>query len=82
MQKYHRLQRTRNCEVVIYKVAIQNNKHLIISSFYRPPNNDTTYTYVSNTYRNASIWIAGDLNLPNIDWEFYTSSSSLSNIFL
>ena len=28
------------------------------------------------------IWIAGDLNLPCIDWNFYTSGSSLSNIFL
>ena len=28
------------------------------------------------------IWIAGDLNLPCIDWNFNTNGSSLSNIFL
>ena len=79
-----------NCEIVVCKVTLKNNKHLIICSFYRPPDNNTPYAIelcnilqdICNAYKNSLIWIAGDLNLPCIDWNFYTSGSSLSNIFL
>ena len=67
----------------------------IICSFYRPPSNDMEYATelcnlfrtISLTYKNSVIWIAGDLNLPNIDWIHYnllsnSYPSSLCNLFL
>ena len=32
-----------NYEIVVCKVTVKNNKHLIICSFYRPPGNNTPY---------------------------------------
>ena len=50
---------------------------MIICSFYRPPNNNIQsvkdlcdlFTNITATYPNIPIWLVGDLNLPNIDWE-------------
>jgi len=69
---------------------LQNNRHLIICSFYRLPDSDASYLTelcsifreISNAYKNSLVWLVGDLNLRSIDWNHYSSSSSLSNIFL
>ena len=47
-------------------------------SLYRPPNNDVSYmtdlcnilTQIVESYPDSPIWIAGDINLSNIDWEY------------
>ena len=52
-------------------------KPLIIGSLYRPTNNNQEYTdnlckAISNLYsnfKNHIIWIGGDANLPDIDWQ-------------
>ena len=53
---------TTNCDIIFRK--------------YRPTNNDAEYTdeliyvirKVFHKYKDAVIWIPGDLNLPDIDW--------------
>ena len=63
--------------------------------FYRPPNHDIQYaTNLCNLFRelcithsSSLIWLAGDLNLPNVDWKYChpsssTLPSSLCNIFM
>ena len=52
---------------------------------YRPPNSDFTYLQsmcqliegVAHNNHIATIWVGGDLNLPNIDWT--TNSPSGNN---
>jgi len=45
--------------------------------FYRPPNRDQDYVHCNlwsgNKYPNTTVWIGGDLNLPDIDWSNDTS---------
>ena len=63
------------CEIVCCKVDLHQSTLLIIS-VYRPPHNDITYMEnlcgsIENLvldHPNSTIWIAGDLNLPNINW--------------
>ena len=71
---------TNNCEAVLCQISLYNNRSLIIlRSFYRPPSNDMTYAVelcnlfrtISVTYKNSPIWIAGNLNLPIIDWKHH-----------
>ena len=53
---------------------------LIIGSMYRPPSSDQQYmeelsrviTDIHQTHTRATLWIAGDANLPDIDWEANT----------
>ena len=84
-----------NCKAVACQISLHNNRTLIICSFYRPPSNNIEYATelcnlfrtISLTYKNSLIWIAGDLNLPNIDWKHYnlqssSPPSSLCNIFI
>ena len=86
---------TNNCEAVVCQISLYNNRSLIICSFYRPPSIDIEYAMelcdlfrtISVTYKNSLIWIAGDLNLPNIDWKHHnllssSHPSSLCNIFI
>ena len=56
-----------------YSTLIIYSKH----SFYQPPNRELQsvdnlcqlFTNLSSSYTNTPIWIVGNLNLPNIDWE-------------
>ena len=62
------------CEMVSCKVVLEQSSLLIISA-YRPPNNDVTYMEtlcetiadLILDHSNSTIWIAGDLNLPNVN---------------
>ena len=81
------------CDIVSCKVDLQQSTLLIIS-VYRPPNNDITYMEnlcgtIENLildHPNSTIWIAGDLNLPNVNWSNWSVrgcnySLSLCNLF-
>jgi len=56
---------------------ILDSQSLIICSLYRPPNRNLEYMQnlchllrnICSTNPDTPIWIAGDMNLPNIDWE-------------
>ena len=64
-----------NVEVVACKLKL-NHHLLIILAVYRPPNSDSAYLQsfcnlmqdVATDFPAATIWMGGDINLPNIDW--------------
>ena len=65
-------------EIIATKISTGCKKtSLVIVSVYRPPNTDIDYAldlcskikHIVNTNRSATIWISGDLNLPDIDWK-------------
>ena len=63
-------------ELTAASVECKNKQKLIIVSAYRPPNSDATYmtemretiTDIHCLHPEATIWLAGDFNLPDIDW--------------
>ena len=84
-----------DCEVVACEIELPNHSPLIIAALYRPPYNDTEYmenlcdslNRIITKYNNPTVWLAGDLNLPNIDWSNNTVNGnhyplSLCNVFL
>ena len=54
-----------------------SKKPLITGALYRPPSSDADYmdslcsatSRLSNMYPSSVIWISGDANLPDIEWE-------------
>jgi len=64
------------CEVIACKIDLSRNGRLIILTAYKPPNSDREYMYnlcqfieeIHNKYIDDVMWITGDFNLPNIDW--------------
>ena len=65
-------------EFVAESFVCKNLKQpLIFGSVYRPTDNIFKYTedlcnalsYIGCTYKNSTIWIGGDSNLPDIDWK-------------
>ena len=85
---------TTRCEVVASLITLNNSQSLIVCFVYRPPNNDVSYLHqlcsdlegLINEHLNTQIWIAGDLNLPSINWnnnsvEGFSYPISLCNIF-
>ena len=67
---------TPQCEIVACLITLSDSQPLIICSVYKPPNNDTSYLQCLSSdmeglvreYPNVPMWIAGDLNLLNINW--------------
>ncbi len=67
-----------NTDVELIAVKIVNNYHpIILVAVYRPPANDQPYmdelssaiTRICKAHPTSPIWICGDTNLPDIDWE-------------
>ena len=83
-------------EIIATKISTGCKKtSLVIVSVYRPPNTDIDYAldlcskikHLVNTNRSATIWISGDLNLPDIDWktesiEGHQTSNAINTAFL
>ena len=67
---------TTNCDIIFRKTECSNSHTLIIGSAYRSTDNDAEHTdemvdvirKECHKYKDAVIWIAGDLNFPDIDW--------------
>ena len=68
------------CEIVWTKMHFFRNKAVYLASYYRPPNDHTTSLHGSPTWilghplpflqaSTVNQSIAGDLNLPDINWE-------------
>ena len=63
-------------ELCATKVNMERSHPLIICSVYRAPNRDITYQEklctclrsISEANPSAHIWVAGDFNLPDINW--------------
>ena len=66
------------CECIVCRVELTNSKVLIVITAYRPPNRDLLYVHnlcqiiadIYSTYKNAVIWITGDFNSPDINWNY------------
>ena len=84
-----------DCELLWVKVRVKGSSDLYIGSFYRPPDKtDPEYLQCLQTTINriprdkgAHLWLGGDFNLPDINWEVetvahYGSYSTLSNQLL
>ena len=64
------------CELVCVKLMVENTRPVVICAFYRPPS--STLEVMENlkdalmqvlAYRNVTLLLSGDFNLPDIDWE-------------
>ncbi len=70
-----------NTESIFIKLTSQGNKTTILGCLFRPPSSDINYidnmcTTIETLYQqhlNSVIWLAGDLNLPDIDWNTTTT---------
>ena len=73
-----------DCEVIARKIECDSNKSLIVISAYRPPNSSIEYskalsniiTEICRKNKNSTIWLGGDLNLPDINWPSNTICSN------
>ena len=65
-----------SCDIIFRKVQCSDSQTLIIGSAYRPTDNDIDYVKelvdvirnVCHKYKEAVVWLAGDFNLPDINW--------------
>jgi len=64
-------------ELCACQIDLPNNSKLIVCSVYRPPSSDIHYLNdlckhlesIKQSHPNAVLWIGGDINLPDINWE-------------
>ena len=76
--------KSNNTELIAAKIH-HNQRSIILSAFYRPPSlQDMTYTekirndfvHLKTLAKHNSLWIAGDFNLPDINWNKMTIEGS------
>ena len=68
---------TTTCEVVVCHIQLSNLSSLVVCSVYRSPSSDCEYMEqlcnaleeIITKFPKSIIWIAGDFNLPNVDWK-------------
>ena len=64
-----------SCEVVWSKIKIKGVQDLYVGAFYKPPSAtdpdylDNLSACLSKISRGAHLWLGGDFNLADIDWE-------------
>ena len=63
-----------NCETLWVSIHVKGRKPMYVGAFYRPETTNTDYLReldksLVNIPKSASIWLLGDFNLPDIDWE-------------
>ncbi|CAG2186733.1 unnamed protein product [Mytilus edulis] len=64
-----------NCELIWIQIKITGTNNLYGESFYRPPDADDTeylahlHTSLSGIPEGAHVWLGGDFNLGDINWE-------------
>ena len=72
------------CECIARKINRNTRDSLIVATIYRPTNNDVDYAKslystiqsLCLEYPKSTIWVAGDFNLPDIDWLTHTFSGN------
>jgi len=63
-----------DCEIVWAEIVIQNSRKLLVSSFYRPPNDSASMEKLNislnrlNQDSKSIVLVSGDFNLGHIDW--------------
>ena len=78
--------KSNDTELIAVKIH-HNHRPTVLAAYYRPPTKhgekylETVYkefTHLKQLTKNGNIWIAGDFNLPDIDWK---SMSVATKIF-
>ena len=69
-----------DCEILWISICVKGLSPVYVGAFYRPQSTDTDYvkeldSSLSKIPPNASIWLLGDFNIPDIDWEAVTFKS-------
>ena len=81
----HRKELDTNCEIIWVTIKIQGSKDITIGAFYRSPQSGNTNDYMNELREsinkikrsdNEQIWLAGDFNLPDIDWDLLGTKPS------
>ena len=76
-----------DCEVLWVKVKVTGSSDVYVGSFYKPPDK-TDPEYLQHqqatlnripTDKGAHLWLGGDFNLPNINWEEECTAPHASN---
>ena len=70
------------CEMVGVKIQTAQPDHLVVFGVYRPTYNNSDYTNctcdaissIARKFPNSPLWIAGDTNLPDVNWQTNTIS--------
>ena len=70
------------CEAVACRINLSDGQILIILNVYRPPNRNIQYMknickaieHLCIKYEEAVLWVTGDFNLPNNDWNLNTAT--------
>ena len=68
---------SKKTELIAAKVECQGRRPVIIAAAYRPPDSSLQYMkdlcddikHLEAKHPNHAIWIGGDFNLPDIDWD-------------
>ena len=89
-----RIDISNSSEIVSCKIDLEEG-NLIVIAVYRPPNNNLLYAEtlcetierVVLDHPNSVVWIAGDLNLPNVSWNNWSVNDNnyplaLCNLFI
>ena len=84
-----------NVELIAAQVECKGRMPMIVCALYRPPNSSIDYmadlcnciVRVVTQHRNCPVWIGGDINLPDIDWNTNSISGNstamaINNLFL
>ena len=74
-----------SCELVSCQIKLKDNTSLIVVSVYRPPSTRDHYlndlcdqlTSIISSHPNSTVWIAGDINLPDIVWSNHSVNSNI-----
>ena len=82
-------------ESVYISLALEKGRQLIVGALYRPPSSSVDYIdcmcneieQISTKYKKATMWLGGDLNLPDINWstqsiEGNSNSTAINRRFL
>ena len=82
-------------ELVACQIQLADHSSLIAYSIYRPPSGSDLHleelynqlSQIRSNHPNSALWIAGDINLPDIDWpntfvSGHSHSLRLNHIFL
>ena len=76
-----------NSEVMWAKVELEDSQNMTIGAFYRPPNTDLNYLReLENSFsslpascKQKPLVLAGDFNLPDINWKDNSTKSKATN---
>jgi hypothetical protein len=80
----HQIPSPTPAEAVLVSIKTQSNSNLIVGSLYRPPSSTSEVYTASMTKvieiacrsKKDIVWLGGDLNLPDIDWQTLSIKSN------